>query len=308
VIRERRDDDAAALVRLVRELAPAWVLSEGGMRHRMRSIPERARRKDWIWDEDGEAVGWSRAELELGSDRDDVAHVNVWVRPGWRERGIGTALYEPAHAHAVEIGARRLLANGPDEPSTRAFAETRGFRHTMTRRMSRVRPKDVDPSALRALAAEKETEGFTLAPFAEFDGMPELIHALDAEASLDEPSDEPTTDLPFDEWLGHWTNPDLAREGSFVVLHDGRPVAMAWLNVDVEGARAGNGFTGTLRAYRGRRLARLAKLASIAWAAEHGIEAIVTENDETNAPMLALNTSLGYRPYGSWLSFVKDPG
>jgi RimJ/RimL family protein N-acetyltransferase len=76
--------------------------------------------------------------------------------------------------------------------------------------------------------------------------------------------------------------------------------------VDLEGDRAGNGFTGTLRAYRGRGLARLAKLASIAWAAEQAIDSIVTENDETNAPMLAVNTSLGYRPFATWLSFVKD--
>jgi len=32
----------------------------------------------------------------------------------------------------------------------------------------------------------------------------------------------------------------------------------------------------------------------------------VTENDETNAPMLALNTRLGYRPFAAVRSFVSD--
>jgi GNAT superfamily N-acetyltransferase len=307
VIRERRDADAPAIAQLIREVGPGWITTEDGIRHRWRAVPERARRADWVWDEDGEAVGWARAELELGSDRDDVAHVNVMVRPAWRGRGIGGALYEPAEAHALELGGRRLLSHGPEEPSTRGFAERRGFRHTMTRRLSRLHPREVDPSALRSLAAEKEAEGFALAPFAAFADRPELVHAVDAEASLDEPADEPLTGLPLDEWLArNWNDPDLDHEGSFVVVHDGRPVAEAELIVDAEGGRARNGFTGTLRAYRGRRLARLAKLAAIAWAAEHGIDSIVTENDETNAPMLALNTSLGYRPFAAWLSYVKD--
>jgi GNAT superfamily N-acetyltransferase len=83
-------------------------------------------------------------------------------------------------------------------------------------------------------------------------------------------------------------------------------VAIAMLIVDVEGRRAVNGFTGTLPAFRGRGLARLAKLASIAWAKEHGITSIATGNDATNAPMLAINISLGYRPDAVWLAYAKD--
>jgi hypothetical protein len=32
----------------------------------------------------------------------------------------------------------------------------------------------------------------------------------------------------------------------------------------------------------------------------------VTQNDETNAAMLAVNTHLGYRPFESRHSYVKD--
>ena len=306
MIRERRDEDDAAIAQIIREVAPGWATSERGIRHRRLTTPERARRRDWVWEEQGEAVAWSSASLELGAELEDVADVNVMVRPAWRGHGVGAALYEPAYAHAVELGPRRLLASAPDEPSARHFAEKRGFRHTMTRRLSRLDPHDVDPSELSSLARAKEAEGFTVAPFTAFRDRPELVHAADAEASQDEPADEPLTNLPFDEWLRHWSSPDLSHEASFAAVHEGRPVAIAMLMVDVEGGRASNGFTGTMRAFRDRRLARLAKLASIAWAAEHGIDSIVTENDETNAPMLALNTSLGYRPFATWLSYVKD--
>jgi RimJ/RimL family protein N-acetyltransferase len=37
------------------------------------------------------------------------------------------------------------------------------------------------------------------------------------------------------------------------------------------------------------------KSATIRWAHRQGIREIVTSNDSTNAPMLALNDDLGYR-------------
>ena len=307
MIRARRADDDAGIAQVIREVAPSWVTSEAGIRHRRVTSRPRARRGDWIAEREGEVVGWGSGGLETDIEREDVAWVSVMVRPAWRGRGIGAALYEPVEAHLLGIGAARFLTEVDDQPVARTFAERRGFRHTMTRRLSSLDPRTVDPRLLDALAAEKAEEGFTLAPFAAFRDQPELIHAADLEASLDEPADEPLTDLPFDEWLEHsWANPDLSLEGSFVVVHEGRPVTIAFLQVDVEGARAGNGFTGTMRSYRGRGLARLAKLASIAWLREQGVTLLVTQNDATNAPMLAVNTRLGYRPFATWFSYVKD--
>ena len=60
-----------------------------------------------------------------------------------------------------------------------------------------------------------------------------------------------------------------------------------------------NDMTGTLREFRGRGLARLLKLHQLEWAARDGIASVMTENDETNAAMLAVNTRLGYVPSSS---------
>ena len=40
--------------------------------------------------------------------------------------------------------------------------------------------------------------------------------------------------------------------------------------------------------------------------AELGIELLLTENDETNAPMLAINNRLGYAPIESRYSYILD--
>jgi GNAT superfamily N-acetyltransferase len=307
VIRARRDDDVPGIAALVREAAPGWVASEAGLRHRFAAASPRVRRGDWVAVVDGEVAGWARGGLETDVERDDVAWLNVLVRPAHRGRGFGATLYEAVEAHLLDAGARRLLTSTADDQTSRAFAARRGFRHTLTGRLSSLDPRRVDPGELGRLAAEKEAEGFAVAPFAAFVDRPELIHAVDAEASLDEPNDEQVTDLRLDEWLSrNWRSPDLTHEGSFAVVHDDRPVCVAELILDLAGGRAANGFTGTLRAYRGHGLARLAKLASIAWLCDRGVTRLVTHNDETNAAMLAVNRRLGYAPFAAELAHVKD--
>jgi GNAT superfamily N-acetyltransferase len=65
-------------------------------------------------------------------------------------------------------------------------------------------------------------------------------------------------------------------------------------------------MTGTRADLRRRGLARLAKLATIAWARENGYDAILTATDGTNAGMLGLNESLGYRQVATGTQFLLD--
>ena len=307
MIREFRDDDAPAVVALLREVFPHWVQTVAGFRHRIASETEADRAGRWLAEDGGEVVGCAHAHFDRYSGRPDVAFVEVAVRAPWRQRGLGGLLYEAAEEHLRTHGAGRLLGEGADDPATMRFAAARGWRHTMTRRLSSLDPRSVDLAEFTRLRAEKAREGFALASFEELRDRPRDVFDVDAAASRDIPLDEPMTKFEFDQWhKDHWENPQITFDGSFAVLVDGRPVSFAMLHADLETGKADNDMTGTVREYRGRGLARLAKLASIAWAAENGITAITTENDETNAAMLALNVSLGYRPVATQLAFVRD--
>ena len=59
-------------------------------------------------------------------------------------------------------------------------------------------------------------------------------------------------------------------------------------------------------AHRDPGLATLAKLAQLRWAAANGIDQVVTDNDERNAPMLAINRRLGYEPFTERLGYLKE--
>ena len=59
-------------------------------------------------------------------------------------------------------------------------------------------------------------------------------------------------------------------------------------------------------AHRGRGLGLLMKHHSLAAAAELGITRVVTQNDDTNAPMLAINRHLGYEPFSVGYAWVLE--
>jgi GNAT superfamily N-acetyltransferase len=305
VIREARHDDAPRVVDLLNDVYPAWLHTEKGWRHRQASEPEQAHRLVLVAEEEGRIVGLGGGRIEYESTREGTSRVWVTVLEEARGRGIGSRLYERAEAHVVSHGALRLRTTSIVDDASRRFVEKRGFRHTLTERVSGVDPREVDLFELSTLEAAKEAEGFRLLPMSEVSA--DEIYRIDLEATRDIPMDEPIGDISFDDWeRTYWRHPDVNFDGSRVVVHGGRAVSFAMICADLDRGKATNEMTGTFRDFRGRRLARLAKLGTIAWAVEHGITQIMTGNDETNAPMLAINVSLGYRPLASELSWVKD--
>lgn len=305
MIRETRDEDAPGVVDLLNEVYPSWILTVKGWLHWRASEPKRAQRLSLVAVEDGRIVGVGSGRLDYEAEREGAARIGVSVRPGSRGRGVGSQLYDRAAAHVISHGAQRLLTSTHDDAASRRFAESRGFRHTLIERVSGVDPRKVDLSDFPALEAQKADEGFRLARMTDVNA--DDVYRVDIEATRDMPLDEPVGDIRFDEWeQRYWQHPHLSLKGSRVVLYDGQAVAFAMIHADLDRRKATNEMTGTLRAFRGRRLARLAKLGTIAWAVEHGITQILTGNDETNAPMLAINESLGYRPIDAELSWVKE--
>ena len=299
MIRESRDDDAEAAAALLTEHSP-WFQTAAGLRHRLATLPPRAHRATWVAELDGEIVGWSEAEFDWTAESDDIGTVYALVAPAYRRRGIGSQLFDVAVAHVQRHGAREVRSWS--FPDSEDFLERRGFRRTRNERMSAVDPRSVDTSALDSLPG-----GVRIVALGDLDGRLPEVHALFAEAAADMPADNPESNIPYDEWLEETVgDPDLARDGSFVVLVDDRPAALSWLKVDPASARAEQELTGTARAYRRRGLARLAKLAVLRWAAANGFTRVSTGNDETNVGMLAINDELGFRPFAVETEWVKQ--
>jgi GNAT superfamily N-acetyltransferase len=307
VIRPYRPADLPGVTVTLEERYPEEVITEAAVEHIVTSAPERARALRLVAEADDEIVAWAGGALVVESERNDVAWVSAFVREPWRCRGLGSELFDRVEQHAMGLRARKLVASSRDEEGARRFLERRGFRQTFTRRVSTVDPRTVDLAGFTQLRDRLARDGFELVPLSALRDAAEGVYALDMQTSRDIPAEEPFAGMPFDEWVDEvWRNPLLRFDGSYVVVHDDRPVSFGLVRGAPERGKAFNEMTGTLSQYRGRGLARLVKLATIAWAAEAGVDVLSTENDETNVPMLGLNVSLGYRPSATHLSWARE--
>lgn len=293
MIRESTRADDAACFAVVRAAYPDFVTTEAGFAHRQVSLPAEAHARAWVWEEEGRVIGWSRGFYRF-EESGGSATLNLSVAPAWRRRGIGSALLERALEHLDD--APRVFAFTTEEG--RPFAERHGFRPTQTLRVSSVDPRTVDTSELDATDAELRAVAAV---------GPEQAFAVDSVAALDVPADEPPDRMEYEQWVrSYWESPDFDFGSSYAACVGGRAVAVSYVAVDYPGARAANAFTGVLPEFRRRGLARLVKLAVIRHLAERGVALLVTDNDERNAPMLAVNQRLGFRPLTSHDSYVLE--
>ena len=294
VVREGTSEDFGSATELLNSVWPHRVGSERGLRHTADTEPQNAHRRYWAAEENGTLVGWATAAIEYQS-AERPGFLQVSVAPESRTAGLGTSLLERCEAHLAGLGVATVLSSTTPEEASQRFATAHGFRHTNTNRISGVDPRTIEPRSA--------PPGVELRPLAALD--PRKVYELDAEAMRDVPGEVAMDDVSFEQWLeDYWRHPDMDPEASVAAVIDDRPVSFSHLRV-ASGGRAVTDMTGTLRAYRGRGLALLAKRATLVNAAEGGVELVLTENDETNGPMLRVNEHLGYRPVGSTLTWSR---
>ena len=294
MVREGTSGDFGSATELLNSIWTHRVGSERGLRHAADSEPPYAHRRYWAAEDDGRLAGWATAAIEYQS-AERPGFLQVSVAPESRRAGVGTALLECCEAHLAGLRVATVLSfTAPDEASQK-FATAHGFRHTNTNRISGVDPRTIEPRSA--------PPGIELRPLASLD--PRKVYELDAESMRDVPGEVAMDDVSFEQWLeDYWRHPDMDLDASVAAVIDDRPVSFSHLRV-APGGRAVTDMTGTLRAYRGRGLALLAKRATLVNAADSGVELVLTENDETNGPMLRVNEHLGYRPVGSTLSWSR---
>lgn len=254
----------------------------------------------WRAERDGEIVGWARAGREVFAADDTEAYASVVVHPVYRRVGIGSALWGVVSEHLHEIGARRIVVRSRADDDSIAFARSRGFSLTATERSSGVDPRSVPPPP-------PPRPGVELRPMSDFAENPEPIYVADYESALDEPGPSDNSGMTLDTWRRLiWDAPDRDYELSAVALTDGAVVGTTFLQSDRAGGRAAAGGTGVIPAFRGRGLGLLMKQYSLTRAAGAGITWAITQNDETNAPMLAINARLGYKPFSIAHAWVLE--
>ncbi|KJS55868.1 hypothetical protein VM98_10485 [Streptomyces rubellomurinus subsp. indigoferus] len=287
-IRDFRPDDAAAVIAAHRTGREHLVFTaEALVWMNARSLPGEHFRV-FVAELDGRVVGAIRCGVETGTTRTGIGHANGSVLPVHRRRGAYTGLLAAAERHLTAHGVTELHSWVDDEPGSLAFAAARGYRLGSAARFA------VRDLTLPLPPAPAVPAGVELRPAADWADDPYPLYEVDADAARDEPGEVALDDRGYEEWhAGVWERPDLDRELTVVAVVDGVPAAFSLAQTDGVDSYW-SAFTACRREFRGRGLSKLAKRESLRLTAAAGYRHAYTSNDVTNAPMLAVNTWLGY--------------
>ncbi len=311
-IRGGTPDDDADIIAIINRSAPHLPpASVARMRHNDATIPEEAIRERSVAARAGRILGYFMLDSRWWTDDPLSFGLELMVDPAERGRGVGTHLYAHALERAAALHATQLyVAVRDDSPEAGQFAGARGFQpsgHSL--RWARLEVSRAQLESFAAIRRSLEATGIRIATLATLGADEPLlrrVYEVDSESAQDEPAVQSYVAPAFDQWR-QWIfdEPGVAPEWFWLALDGGRPVGMTYL-VSRGAGIAATGYTGVLRAYRGRGVAAALKAAAVQEARASGIAYIYTGNDLTNVPMLAINSKLGFQPLPASVKLVKQ--
>ncbi|MFL6158161.1 MAG: GNAT family N-acetyltransferase, partial [Marmoricola sp.] len=253
-------------------------------------------------------------------DNPDLVWIELAVHPEHRRQGIGSWLHQQAEALARDIGRPSVLLEGWDDEATRAFAAASGY-PVVSVSVTRVQDLSAEPAqrarfvSLRAEAEQASAE-YDLLRITGRSSQALLEQLVEVTAAI---NDAPSDDLDIEdevfsaERVRAYEQAQLGSGFRFrrVVAVERSTGAIAGhtvVVVDAEQPAYGEQHdTVVVPAHRGHRLGLRLKSDMLCWLAEEEpqLRRLVTDNAESNDPMIAVNERLGYRVAGRRLALQR---
>jgi RimJ/RimL family protein N-acetyltransferase len=293
-LRPAEDTDAPKVCAILREADDARVLSEAGWLHSRHTASPAEHVLQLVATESGTVVGFGVCGLNIWTSSPGAAWCIVNVAAHHRRAGIGGALLDALLARLAELGGTRATSFIRFTEEGERWAASRGWVRMLNGPLIAVDPRTISEPSVPS--------GFHVASMAE--AGPEAVYDAFIEAARDEPRPEPIDNVPFDDFLSEWQQPDVDLEASSVIREGDRVVAVTEMRLVDD--RGQHGFTGTRRDYRGRGLATAVKCAALRAAAARGVTRVTTSNAEENVSMRAVNRKLGFVPIGEHVILGRD--
>jgi GNAT superfamily N-acetyltransferase len=223
----------------------------------------------------------------------NAINARLVVDQAHRRRGYGRKMSAALDKLIAERAPTHVDARVSDrDQSSRRWAERRGFLLHNHAIRSRLNLRAYDPIVHRSSVMRAEAAGFQFEMATDMDPLYELYARLVVDApDQDEPPDRDTFRRRVE------ARSDVI---ALVALHGAAWVGTA-IVVPQGPDRSWNEFTGVLPERRGAGIATALKVLAANEAADQSRAWIETINDAENAPMLAVNRALGYRPVASTL-------
>jgi GNAT superfamily N-acetyltransferase len=273
-------------------------------------------REGWLvpGDEPGTWAASLRLEFPVQENK-HRAHVDLLVAPGYRRRGIGTALLRHAAIRAAEHGRTELTDDAREGSAGEAFAVAAGADRGVTEIRRVLDVASVPAGRLDALRdqAEAASAGYSIVtylgrcPDEYLGGVAAVLNAM-ADAPHN-PGEEPEHH-DAERFRDGENLDDIQQTRGYSVLAvcDQTAEVAGMTRIVVDPNRPAWGFqqlTAVRREHRGHRLGLRVKVAMMDWLAqaEPQVEHVITGNAASNSHMIGINADLGYRVFDRWPSW-----
>lgn len=261
----------------------------------------------------GTILGFGRINHAMWMYHPQKFSLDIVVDPQCQRRGIGSKIHERLTGELENLHAITVWASVKENmPRAIAFAEKHGFKEKKRAWESRLKSSEVDLARFQKYSDKASKNGIGITTLSEEQASdPDSIkklYELVQQVSKDVPMPIPYTRVSFDQWKAtEVKNPSLIPEGYFIATDGPRYVGLSsvW-RLDKEPKTLLQAMTGVLREYRGRGIAIALKLRVIRYALRNNYDKIKTWNDSENAPMLAVNTKLGFKREVGWITMEKN--
>jgi DNA-binding transcriptional MerR regulator len=237
-------------------------------------------------------------------------HFTAWVivDPDYRRQGIGSALWDRLWEDLKEKGATRLVSDVLDNDTPGlVFAQRRGFaidQHFFTYELDLA---SFDETPYLPDIAALEATGIRFCALADFPDTPETRHKL-YDLNTSDMLENSNTSTPWtysifekSVFQGSW----FRREGQLLAVDGDQWIGMAAVGLFPETHSAYNEYTGVLRPYRRRKIATSLKVLAALYARKNEAQKLLTDSNLRNAPILAINRKMGYKPQPGKYTLVR---
>lgn len=317
IIRPLRNEDDVALAAIYNTIYSDEHRTPGEVRQDIARVDPRRYVSEYLVAErraTGEVVGVAFYRHVPWAHHPAKYNTRVQVHPQYQGRGIGSRLMREVLDRLNIRGAERVTAGAREDLNRGiAFLGHFGFVEHVRDFKSHLNVSAVDLLQFGRYAERMANLGISITTLEdELQRDPDCLKAiyqvhsiLDMSTPQDDP--DPPTPLSYEDFVAQEaqhprTLPDaffLAKRGalyvgeSYMKRSDGDP---GLLHQDL---------TGVIPVYQGQGIATALKLRTLDYAQRRRYREIRTTNSSRNAPMLAINSKLGFVPQPAWIGFLK---